>query len=118
MKNGVSWGNIPEDAILQEIQKFPNATVPEGHWYRGHMGVHTAMQYGQQLNEDVWPFSSQHWTEIMSQKTNIIVLDLRFSQQWLWTLLSSGVLWRVALARTDVLEEWMVLQRASVASYS
>jgi hypothetical protein len=42
----------------------------------------------------------------MQQRDNTIFMwALRFSRRWLWRMLSSGMLRRVALVRTDVSEE-------------
>jgi hypothetical protein len=41
----------------------------------------------------------------ISKLTNIILVRLRFSRRWLWRMVSSGMLRRVALVKTDVSEE-------------
>jgi hypothetical protein len=38
-------------------------------------------------------------------QTYVCIRDLKFSRQWLWRMPSSGMLRRVAVVRTDVLEE-------------
>jgi hypothetical protein len=41
----------------------------------------------------------------LSVNTRPLMEDLRFSRRWLWRMVSCGTLRRVALVRTDVLEE-------------
>jgi hypothetical protein len=37
--------------------------------------------------------------------SHVILYDLRFSRRWLWRMVSSGMLRRVALVRTDISEK-------------
>jgi hypothetical protein len=48
---------------MDEVREFPNVTVP-----KRPNGCALAMQHDQWLYEKVWPFSSQHWMEMMLQK--------------------------------------------------